>query len=350
MDKRNNYFDNAKFLLIFLVVFGHIIRSYIESDPFILSVYKTIYTFHMPAFILVSGFFAKGFYKKGYLAKLFKKLLIPYFLFQFIYTIFYYFLYNKSSFTINPFDPHWSLWFLISLFCWNVLLYLFVKVWKLGPLYGLVLSFGIGILIGYIDFISNYLSLSRTFVFFPLFLLGFYLRKEHFDWVQTNKARLIGISAFILTLIGMYFIPEFSDKWLLGSKPYGELDDHSFYSPFARIAVYCLNIIMVFSFFTLVPKRQHFFTKWGTSTLYVYLLHGFIVRTFRESEVQNYFHTTESIILLLAVSLLLTIVLSTRLFTSITQPIIEVKWTKLKKLFISFKERKRKKQFLQNHY
>lgn len=66
---RDSYFDNAKFLLIFLVVFGHIIRSYIHDNDALLHIYKFIYTFHMPAFILISGYFAKGFNRPGYVKK-----------------------------------------------------------------------------------------------------------------------------------------------------------------------------------------------------------------------------------------------------------------------------------------
>jgi fucose 4-O-acetylase-like acetyltransferase len=330
MKHRDSYFDNAKFILIFLVVFGHLIRSYIESDPFILSLYKTIYTFHMPAFILVSGFFAKGIMKQGYIGNLAKKLILPYIMFQIIYTVFYYFQDHQSTFIMDPFDPHWSLWFLISLFCWNALLYIFIKWFKLKPLYGLCIAFSIGLLIGFADEISNYLSLSRTFVFFPLFLLGYYMKKEHFDYFKTGKARLIASIAFLLVFLGMYFMPEFSDKWLLGSKPYEELGGENIISLGMRAIVYTLNILMVFGFFTFVPQRRQLFTKWGKNTLYVYLLHGFIIRTFRGSELESTIDPKQSLVVLLIVSLMITMLFSTKILTSITQPLIELKSTKLK--------------------
>src|SRR5690606_8207293 len=109
MAKRDYYFDNAKFILIFLVVFGHLIQSYIDSNSFFSALYKLLYTFHMPAFILVSGYFAKGIYEKGYIFKIIKKLIIPYLIFQVIYSIFYYVLYSKSMLTIDFLNPHWSL-------------------------------------------------------------------------------------------------------------------------------------------------------------------------------------------------------------------------------------------------
>lgn len=106
---RDSYFDNAKFLLIFLVVFGHILRSFINDNNFMLYLYKFIYTFHMPAFILVSGYFAKGFKRAGYVKKLAVKLIIPYLIFQIIYSVFYYIMQDESMANVNPIDPQWSL-------------------------------------------------------------------------------------------------------------------------------------------------------------------------------------------------------------------------------------------------
>ncbi len=332
MKQRDSYFDNAKFILIFLVVFGHLIRSYIESDPFVLSLYKTIYTFHMPAFILVAGLFAKGFYKKGYIGKLAKKLILPYILFQLIYTIYYYFLYDKSTFELDPLNPHWSLWFLISLFCWNVLLYVFIKWFKFKPAMGLTAAIVLGLLVGFVDEVSNYLSLSRTFVFFPFFLLGYYMKKEHFEYFKTSKARISAGIIILLVFLGMYFVPEFSDKWLLGSKPYGDFEWNDIISLGVRAIVYALNFVMIFSFYAFVPSKEQFFTNWGRNTLYVYLLHGFIIRLFRVSDIKDSINPTASLLLFLAVSLILTSIFSTKLLTSITQPIIELKSTKLQKL------------------
>ena len=151
MNKREYYFDNAKFILIFLVVFGHFLRSFIADSEAINTLYKVIYTFHMPAFILISGYFAKGFNKKGYVSKITRKLILPYLIFQVIYSLFYFFLYKESTIQVDPLKPHWSLWFLISLFSWNIMLYLFTR-------YRAVISIGaafmIGLIAGYADWIT----------------------------------------------------------------------------------------------------------------------------------------------------------------------------------------------------
>ncbi|KRG16034.1 acyltransferase [Virgibacillus soli] len=337
MANRDSYFDNARFILIFLVVFGHLIQSYIDANTFVATVYKFIYSFHMPAFILVSGFFAKGIYKKGYIKKITKKLIIPYLIFQAIYSIFYYFQFGKSSLEFDLLNPHWSLWFLLSLFCWHLMLLVFNK-WK--PVYSIGIALAIGLAVGYIDWISNYLSLSRTFVFFPFFLIGYYLKKEHFQKVISHQVKLLAAIPIIAVIILLVIFPNLNETWLLGSKPYSQLQDITILGIFTRTGVYALNFIMAACFFAFVPRKRLFFTKWGRNTLYVYLLHGFIIRTFRGSSVETYLEPMQSIIILVIASFILTLILSSKLVTTIVQPFIELKWSKWKQLLNNLKDSK----------
>ncbi|MBS4198745.1 acyltransferase family protein [Bacillus sp. FJAT-49732] len=335
MAKRDYYFDNAKFILIFLVVFGHLIQSYIDSNLFFSTLYKLLYTFHMPAFILVSGFFAKGIYEKGYIVKITKKLIIPYLIFQVIYSIFYFILYSKSMLTIDFFNPHWSLWFLISLFCWNIML---IGFNKLKPIYAISLALLLGLIVGYVDWISNFLSLSRTFVFFPFFIVGYYLKKEHFQLLSESRSRILMTGAIFIVALVIIIFPELDEKWLLGSKPYSYLETFSAIGFIKRIGVYTINFLMIAVFFAFIPKRKFFFTKLGRNTLYVYLLHGFIVRAFRESTIESYVYDSKTFIILLFVSLLLTFLLSSKIVTTVMQPIIELKWSGWKKTLDRIKE------------
>src|SRR5690625_864252 len=113
--ERNAYFDNAKIILIFLVVFGHLIQPFISASSELNTLYLWIYTFHMPAFIFLAGFFAKGSGNKEYIINLAKKLLIPYILFQLLYTGYYFFI-GKENWQTGIFYPHGPFWFLFSLF------------------------------------------------------------------------------------------------------------------------------------------------------------------------------------------------------------------------------------------
>ncbi|MBQ2379044.1 MAG: acyltransferase family protein [Akkermansia sp.] len=63
INNRETYWDTVKALLIFLVVFGHVIQFFIyqaegSNDFWTDSVFKCIYLFHMPLFMFISGYFA----------------------------------------------------------------------------------------------------------------------------------------------------------------------------------------------------------------------------------------------------------------------------------------------------
>lgn len=330
MEKRDSYFDNAKTLLIFLVVFGHLIQSYIETNAFISYLYNFIYTFHMPAFIIISGFFAKGIYEKGYIWKITKKLIIPYVLFQGLYAVFYYFLHKEDTFRFELLDPRWSLWFLISLFFWNILLLIFNKF---KPAVALTITIAIGLAAGYADWITNYLSLSRTLVFFPFFLAGYFLNKDDFQMLRSNKAKVVAATVMFVVTIGIVYFSDLDEKWFFGSKPYGELESEAVLGMLKRTGIYALQFLMAGSFFAFIPRRRFFFTRWGRNTLYVYLLHGFIIRLFRGSSLEDYLNQTLTLPVLIFASFVLTAILSSKYVTSLTQPFIELRMSKLKKFF-----------------
>src|SRR5699024_1470560 len=85
----------------------------------------------------------------------------PYLIFQLIYTGYYYLL-GKSNFQNDLFDPQWSLWFLLSLFFWHLLLILFKKI---PAFLSISIAIIIGLLIGYIDDVGSAFSLLKTFCF-----------------------------------------------------------------------------------------------------------------------------------------------------------------------------------------
>lgn len=317
---RSKFFDNAKFILIFLVVFGHMISPLKEHDKILFTIYTVIYLFHMPAFIFISGYFAKGFRKKGYLQKSFQKILLPYFLFQIIYSVVYYLIGKEETIEFDFLQPHWSLWFLLSLFFWNLMLYAFARLkWK-----GFFIAVILGIGIGYVDEVGSFLSLSRTFVFFPYFLLGFLFNGEQLkNVIRTKYSVPIGI--LILTLTLMIFgsdISKESVSWLLGDESYQTMGGEQLTDGLWRGIQYAFTIIVIFGFFSLIPSGQYRITKIGERTLYVYLLHGFIIKTIQsvlpDIFLENYFF-------LLSVSLIVCLTLGSFLIKKYTQPLIELK-------------------------
>ncbi len=136
---RIDYLDTCKGLLIILVVIGHAIEIVNPThDNYFL---KLVYSFHMPAFFVISGYLynpnkwnEQGF--KFYIKRRMYKCLIPYFFFDFLYGLaaaaFIYQLNWKGVIAETPYIIKHSFsikvnyvpsWFLITLFFSSLFLY-----------------------------------------------------------------------------------------------------------------------------------------------------------------------------------------------------------------------------------
>lgn len=187
LKERDYFFDNARAILILLVVFGHMLQPYTSGDKYLSALYLVIYSFHMPTFLFISGYFAKNIDKPYYLEKISKRLIVPYMIFFAFFSI-YYFLTGKSDeLQLDPFNPVFALWFLITLFFFHVIL---VIVRRFNPYKVLSVSIIISIGAGFSDNIDSYLSISRTIVFFPIFYLGYIFTKNIrlFLKIKTNTS------------------------------------------------------------------------------------------------------------------------------------------------------------------
>lgn len=72
MNKRIEYIDIAKGIAIIMVLLGHI-------DLCPIGLKSSIYSFHMPLFFILSGYFMKeGIEIRLLIKKLFKSLMVPY--------------------------------------------------------------------------------------------------------------------------------------------------------------------------------------------------------------------------------------------------------------------------------
>ncbi|MGX1902173.1 acyltransferase family protein [Thermolongibacillus altinsuensis] len=326
MQERDYYFDNAKFFLIILVVFGHFLRPYISENSFLHSLYNWIFFFHMPAFILISGYFAKNFHQKGYLKKVAKKILIPYLIFQLLYSLYYSFLYEENI-SFDFFTPRWGLWFLLSLFSWNVMLYVFAKIPRT---YSLSLAVLFGLLVGFVE-VEKWLSLSRTLIFFPFFLLGFLLKKKHFEWLFQRKFRVFACMMLsCIFFIVYYLFPDIQKEWLYGSKSYETLGVHGEIAIVLRLTFYAVSILMTFCFLSLIPNQKLSISSLGARTFYVYILHGFVLKYLHATEFPQFITETRSYPLLLFISIALTMILGSKPVVELIQPLVECRFTQWK--------------------
>ena len=117
--ERSAYWDNVKFLLISLVVLGHCLWAF-RSRPGVSLIVGSIYLFHMPLFLFVSGYLSKNAEKRR--SKAFEDLFIPYAVFQLFVGVCMLVLTKSGGALQNIFAPQMGAWYLLTLFSFRIVL------------------------------------------------------------------------------------------------------------------------------------------------------------------------------------------------------------------------------------
>ncbi|WP_017568755.1 acyltransferase family protein [Nocardiopsis halotolerans] len=270
--KRDSYLDNAKFLLITLVVVGHAVEPLLDLGA-ARALYYWMYFFHMPAFILVSGYLARSFDgSPARVEKLVLSVAVPYLIFWGIHHGIYAIEHGELRDTVSPLQPTWTLWFLVALFLWR----LSVPVWRRFR-YPLIIAVLISVSAATVE-LGPTLSVGRVLSFLPFFVLGLCLRREHFAWLARTWMRVVSLVFLAVTVLLAVPLSQRLDKdWLYWSQSLTDRDiDPLLPSFLIRLSLMGLGLLMTVAFLALVPRRHTWFTIAGKYTMYVFLLHPVI--------------------------------------------------------------------------
>lgn len=300
MLERDSRMDHMKCLLIFLVVFGHMLELFggVEKQ----AVYSVIYSFHMPAFAFCSGYFARFQWQR-----ILGRYLYGYLLYQLLYLLFARYV-LQIALPLQWTTPYWLLWYLLAVAVWCCLLPLFSFAWngkrtkgsgdggsviRLGAvLLSLAAAVAAALLVGYMEQIGYYFSLSRIFVFFPFFLLGYaagQLKKRplsfsgagvHWFLQQKDKRRSRlagGLLALVAAGFGSFYIAVHFDWqqniWLYGAGSYAA----GGYNLVIRLALMGLALNWIGLLYLSMPvRRLPVLAAIGQHSMAVYVLHGFV--------------------------------------------------------------------------
>ena len=323
--------DNARFLCVTLVVVGHGIQRITYDDDYALILYLFIYAFHIPAFAMISGYFSKpGPPSAGQMKKVLTDIVLPYFIMESIWTFVQFLVEGKKGF--NPSQPSWTLWFLLALGVFRLILpYLALLRWPL--LWALLLSVGAG----YLSNIDSTFSLSRALAILPFFVLGWKLRewgvvdKWRLAANQTVWIRMAAIAVFAACLAVLWiFIDSWRaidlQHWFFYDRSYSALGEDNWYAGLIRLGLILLAAILSAAFFVLIPRSHSWLTKLGQATMYIYLLHSFVLYPVRESGVLRGDHPTVLWLGgMIALCVLISLALASRPVRTIFRPLIEPK-------------------------
>ena len=344
--RRVPFWDNARFVCVTLVVVGHAIQRLTYESDNALIVYLFIYAFHMPAFAMISGYFSKASPPGSrQMKKVLTDILLPYFIMETIWTLVQFLVEGKIE--LNPTKPSWTLWFLLALGIFRLILPYLALV-KFPLLWAFVFSIGVG----YLQNIDSTFSLSRAIGILPFFVLGWQVRQwgivdrwraaERVTWYV--RAGAVVVLAAWLAVVVVFIKPfrEFDLRfWFFYDDSYVGLGEDAWWAGLVRLGLIALAIVLSTAVFALIPRRTTWITRFGQATMYIYLLHSFVLYPIRETGVIEGEHSSAAWLLsMIFAGIAISIALASPLVQKVFRPLIEPKpaW-----LFIPLHEEKGEK-------
>lgn len=268
---RDPWPDNARFIAAILIVVNHM-TSYMRADSGLLQAYYFgSWGFRLPVYIVIAGYFTRADSLGGRGAvKLLRNILFVYFA---LYTIAWLQRgLNEADWKFNPAFPSYTLWFLVSLFTWRLMLPIFSQLRFLFPL-----SIAVALGVGFIGGIGHSMSLSRTIAFWPLFLVGWYLQNGS-PLRQFLDRATVRLSAWIVTgvslIAGYYIYPYLSPVYFEMRGSYTGEWGEQFAQAAIRLGILGYGAVGALALMALLPRgRISIITYVGSGSFYIYLLH-----------------------------------------------------------------------------
>ncbi|MBB4933810.1 fucose 4-O-acetylase-like acetyltransferase [Lipingzhangella halophila] len=270
--KRDALLDNAKFILIVLVFVGHAIEP-LTDTRIAEAVYFWIYLFHMPAFVLISGYLSRSYDgSRRRIDKLLTTIATPYLIFWGIYAL--QSLSAGRDLPDSPLQPLWITWFLAALFIWRLTVPLWNRIrWPFA------VSIGISFLGGMVA-TGEVLSESRILSLLPFFVAGLLVEQRHLDILKSAWVRAWSVGVVLVTAAMTYvYLEQLSREWVYWRESL--IDRNVDMLPIGlpgRVTFLVLAFSLTIALLSLVPHRTTRFTKLGALTMYVFLLHGLVLR------------------------------------------------------------------------
>lgn len=268
--ERVAYWDNVKLILIFFVTLGHFLLCREDASlPFLIT--AGIYSFHMPAFALVSGFFSTG--ERSRSAAQITRLLAAYVTFNGLFILYAYLVHSQLLITI----PYYHLWYLLALVFWRLTAPYVAKV-PGALVWTLIAAVGIG----FWGDADNRFAVSRIVAFYPFFLAGYLARGkglgERLVSMRAVPKALAAVACWAITIGGFYLTNRYLhfsyDQICFG--PYERLYDAV--PRGALLVLACAGTLAVL--FSAPRARLPLLTGLGANSLSIYLLHRYLVLAF----------------------------------------------------------------------
>lgn len=325
--QRISYWDNVKAILIYLVVFAHflIILRYDTESRLVQVLNLYIYLFHMPAFVMVSGYFSKKYVEKGFDVNKLIGLFFGFYCYKILLWISES-IAGSSWLPFSFFAESGAPWYLICLFWWLLLLPIFSRI---GYNAAIITSIVLMLLVGLDTSATNFLSIVKMVNFLPFFIIGYYYDPKK---KPDRKAGIAGLIVLILLFIVLYLGYDMVmpyEHFVYGDVSYEALKLDVIKGFCYKTVWFVSALVLSYAIFAVAPAEKHFFTKAGKCSLGIYVFHRlfrpyFLILWKEGSPLDK--NGCTIIISAAVVSVLVTALFSAEYFTTITNAVLRKKY------------------------
>lgn len=316
------FLDNARFLVMLMVVISHPLFHFISMDAG-RALYYWLNLVMMPAFAMLSGYISRNFSgTPKEIQRTVSTLVIPYVIVETSYQIL------QRHFTGGPdpymlLSPKWVAWFLAALLVWR----LTTPIWR-NLRHPIIVSIIVSLIVPLTE-VPNVFAIPKALGFLPFYVIGMFMTIDRFERLATLRVRILSAAILIgVAVASAMFSTNWDVSWTKWRHRYGEEALNA--TPFEGIAVRALliavGILMSLALISLASRRSSWMSRCGERTLYCYLLHGFVVMAL--------LHTTHlfewlrsmqetGLLLLVAGAVLLAIALMSKPVAVVFRPIFE---------------------------
>ena len=302
-----------------LCVIGHISLSDYGNlqFPIVRIIHLFIYTFHMPMFIILNGYF----FKKEAAKRKFVLYLLMCFVFRFFLTfINYTFKYQNYYFKFIWIGDYYWTFFVLAVY--NIILYFLDNYDKLAIL---TVSIMLSLIIGFDKSAYHDFAIQRCFVFFPYFLIGVLFKNNNYLYLINmfiKKTILIKLFSFFVLVFYITIIIIYQKygifkliSFFFGCRPYYYTGINNYlFCVLIRFLTYLLTIFVGFSFCVLIPQfKINPISYFGQRTDSVYFWHGILCRIlngFKLLYITSYY----KLLFLIIISIIVTLIFSSNIF------------------------------------
>lgn len=274
------YIDLLKAFAIFCVVWGHSIQYLSNNSSFFEdTIFKFIYSFHMPLFMTISGYFFTSSIKLSpshLIKKKFYQLLVPCISWTTLYTIVRLNYSNYFNKLIVDF------WYLKSLFICYLIAYLSIKLFKKSWI-----AYPISILL--ILCTPPIANKYNIHTMYPFFCLGALIYQNQSTLFRYQKL-LISISSICFILLLLFWKGEYT----MYTSPFYPIQYHPLTFNFTKVGIATYRFFIGLSgtifFFLIFKKLSANFSnnKWiytlanvGKYTMGIYIVQFYLIESYR---------------------------------------------------------------------